>query len=103
MTHKQRIRKNIEKFEDGTWNKFTYAHDFECVLGTVEATLNEVLLERIQEHKWERNALGLPLPDYQIHSIPEVLEIEPKVVYDLGANKVAVIYESKMNNDEHNI
>ena len=100
MNHKERIKNNIEKFDAGNWNVYTYSHDYGCTLGHAQSVLNEVLKERIETHKWELNAEGIPLFPYNIIEVPEVIEVHPKEVFNLGANKVLAIYESKMNNDE---
>ena len=45
MNHKERITMNLEKFDIGKWNKYTYAHDFGCTVNYVEAILNQVFKE----------------------------------------------------------
>lgn len=100
MNHKERIKMNLEKFDVGKWNKYTYAHDFGCTVNYVEAILNQVFKERIDNHRWELVAKGVPLFPHTIIEVPEVIEVHPKQVFNLGANKVLAIYESKMNNDE---
>ena len=100
MNHKERIKLNIEKFDSGKWNKYTYAHDFECTLNHVVVILNEVLLERLNEHRWELRASGLALDNYYYIVDPEVEELQPKSVTNLPNNKIQVIYESKMNSHE---
>lgn len=97
MNHKERIKLNIDKFDSGKWNKFTYAHDFECTLNHVGVILNEVLLERLNQHRWELKASGLALDNYYYIVDPEVEEVQPKSVYPLQNNKMQVIYESKIN------
>jgi hypothetical protein len=98
MTHKERILKNLDRFDRGAWNKFTYAYDFDCTLNYVEGILNEVLLERLNAHRWELQASGLALDNYYFINDPEVEEIQPKSVHNLPNNKIQVIYQSKMNN-----
>jgi hypothetical protein len=100
MTHKERIKSNIDKFDSGKWNKFTYAHDFECCINWVGIILNEVLLERLNAHRWELQAAGLALDHHYFINDPEVEEIQPKSVHNLPNNKIQVIYQSKMNNYE---
>jgi len=100
MTHKERIKKNLDRFDRGEWNKFTYAHDFKCTLNYVEAMLNEVLLERLNAHRWELKACGVPLDNYYYIKDPEIEEVQPKSVNPLPNNKIQVIYQSKMNNYE---
>ena len=100
MNHKERIKNNLQKFDAGNWNKYTYAHDYGCSVNYVEGVLNEVLQERIDTHRWELIAEGIPLFAHMIIEVPEVIEVHPKQVFNLGANKVLAIYESKMNNDE---
>jgi hypothetical protein len=103
MTHREIIKNNIHRFDSGEWNKFTFADFHQCSISWVEAILNEVLEERIRQSRWENMAEGVPLPEYDVILLPSVIEVHPTRVIELGGNKVQVIYESKMNNHEHNI
>lgn len=95
LTHKERIKRNFEKFESGKWNKFTYAHDFECCVKHVQAIFGEILDERIQQFRWENTASGVPLPTYQIITDPETIDVIPDRIIDHGT-KVELIYKSKV-------
>lgn len=95
LTHKERIKRNFEKFESGKWNKFSYAHDFECSVEHVQSIFGEILDERIEQFRWENTASGVPLPSYKIIEDPETIEIHPDRIIDHGTN-VELIYKSKI-------
>lgn len=95
LTHKQRIKNNYEKFESGQWNKFSYSHDFGCSLTWVEQIMSEIISEKLECFRWEKNASGVPLPSFEIIKDPETIEIHPDRIIDHGT-KVELIYKSKI-------
>jgi hypothetical protein len=97
MTHKERIKENIKKFDEGKWNKYNYASKYKCTLWTVENALNEVLMERLQKFKWENCTKGIPLDKHYFIEVPSVREITPKEIIELGNNKIQIILKSKIN------
>jgi hypothetical protein len=99
-THFERIKANIKKFDSGEWNKYFYSHRYKCQIGTVEIALNQVMMERLQQYKWENTAEGWKIDDHYFINIPDVKEIEPIRTIEHG-DKIELIYESKMNVDSN--
>lgn len=99
-THKERIKANLEKFNSGKWDKYTYSAKYKCTLWTVENAINEVLRDELQKYKWENCTKGEPLFEHSFINIPDVKEIEPIRTIEHG-DKIELIYSSKMNVDSN--
>jgi len=93
--HKERIIKNYDKFKNGTWTPFSYSFDFDCDENWVRSVLNEIMIENLENYRFEINGLGLELPEHKIIEIPDSIEIHPDRIIE-HENHVELIYKSKI-------